>query len=128
MMGVPALVLAGLYLRYRHQPLPAAATEQSTTGRARLPLSCWLLAALAAVGAAAEFCLVYFGAEPLTATGLRTGQAATAMSSFSLGILGGRAGGAWLIRHAGRVVALLWASLAITAAGFLLFWPACPSS
>ena len=121
-MGLPALVLAGLYLRYRHQPLPAARAARLTGGRARLPLSCWLLATLVAVGIAVEFCLVYFGAELLTAAGLRTAQAATAMSGFYLGILGGRLGGAWLTRRAGRTVPLLCASLAITVAGFLPFW------
>jgi MFS family permease len=121
-MGLPALGLAGLYLRYRHQPLPAAPAARLTAGRARLPLSCWLLATLVAAGIAVEFCLVYFGAELLTATGLRTAQAATAMSGFYLGILGGRLGGAWLTRRAGRTVPLLCASLAVTAAGFLIFW------
>jgi hypothetical protein len=38
----------------------------------------------------AEFCPVYFGAELLAGTGLRTAQAATAMSGFYLGILAGR--------------------------------------
>ena len=71
---------------------------------------------------AVEFCVVYFGAELLAATGLRTAQAATAMSGFYLGILGGRVGGAYLTRRAGRTVPLLWASLAVTAAGFGLFW------
>ncbi len=124
-MGLPALVLAGLYLRYRHQPLPAPA-GRSARGLSRLPRSCWLLAALVAVGIAAEFCPVYFGAELLTGTGLRTAQAATAMSGFYLGILAGRAGGAWLTRRAGRTVPLLCASLAVTAAGFLVFWLASP--
>jgi MFS family permease len=121
-MALPAFLLAGLYLRYRHQPLPAAPSKRHTGGRARLPLSCWLLAALVGVGVAVEWALVYFGAQALTATGLRTAQAATAMSGFYLGILGGRVGGAWLTRRAGRTVRLLWTSLAITAAGFLLFW------
>jgi hypothetical protein len=58
----------------------------------------------------------------LTAAGLRAAQAATAMSGFYLGILGGRVGGVWLTRRAGRTIPLLWASLAITAAGFGLFW------
>lgn len=121
-MGLPALVLAGLYLRYRHLPLPAASAGRSAKGWARLPLACWLLAALVAVGMAVEFCVVYFGAELLTTIGLRTAQAATAMSAFYLGILAGRLGSAWLTRRAGRTVPLLWASLAITAAGFLSFW------
>ena len=91
-MAVPALVLAGLYLRYRHQPLPVARSGRPGNGWARLPLSCWLLAALVAVGMAVEFCVVYFGAELLTASGLGTAQAATAMSGFYAGILAGRAG------------------------------------
>ena len=121
-MALPALVLAGLYLRYRHQPLPAAPGTRPAGGRVRLPLSCWLLATLVAVGIAVEFCPIYFGAELLTAAGLRTAQAAAAMSGFYLGILGGRLAGARLTRRAGRTVPLLYASLAVTAAGFLVFW------
>jgi MFS family permease len=121
-MGLPALLLAGLYLRYRHQPLPPAPAGRPAGRRGRLSLSCWLLAGLVAVGIAVEFCLIYFGAEVLTSTGLRTAQAATAMSGFYLGILGGRVCGAYLTRRAGRAVPLLWTSLAVTAAGFGLFW------
>jgi MFS family permease len=121
-MALPALVLVGLYLRYRHQPMPAPPGARRTGGRARLPLSCWLLATLVAVGIAVEFCLIYFGAELLTAAGLPTAQAAAAMSGFYLGILSGRLGGAWLTRRAGRTVPLLCASLAVTVAGFLAFW------
>jgi MFS family permease len=121
-MGLPVLVLAGLYLRYRHQPLAPAPAGWSAKSAGRLPLSCWLLAAMVAVGIAVEFCVVYFGAESLAATGLSTARAATAISGFYLGILAGRVAVAWLTRSAGRSVPLLWASLAVTAAGFLLFW------
>jgi MFS family permease len=121
-MTLPALVLGGLCLRYRSVPLPAAEAGRPGDGPARLSLACWLLAALVAVGIAVEFCVVYFGAELLAATGLRTTQAATAMSAFYLGILAGRVGGAWLTRRAGRDVPLLRASLAATAAGFVPFW------
>ena len=108
-MGFPVLLLAGLYLRYRHQPLPTAPAGPSASGWAQLPASCWLLASLVAVGIAVEFCVVYFGAELLTTIGLRTAAAATAMSGFYLGILASRIGGAWLIRRAGRTVVLLGA-------------------
>jgi MFS family permease len=118
--GLPVLLLIGMYLRYRYQPLPAATARHPGAGR--LPLACWLLAGLTAAGIAVEFCPVYFGAELLTATGLRAAQAATAMSAFYAGILAGRVGGAWLTRRAGRTVPVLWASLAVTAAGFVLFW------
>ncbi len=121
-MGLPAAVFAVLYLRYRHEPLRPAPIARPAGGRARLPLLCWLLATLVAVGIAVEFCPVYFGAELLTTDGLRTGQAATAMSGFYLGILVGRVGAAWLTRRAGRAVPLLCASLTVTIAGFLLFW------
>jgi MFS family permease len=87
-----------------------------------LPLACWVLAALTAIGIAVEFCPIYFGAELLTSTGLHAAQAATAMSGFYLGILGGRLGGARLTRRSGRAVPMLWASLAVTAAGFGIFW------
>jgi MFS family permease len=118
--GLPVLLLAGMYLRYRHQPLPAATARHPDAGR--LPPACWLLAGMTAAGVAIEFCPVYFGAELLTSTGLRAAQAATALSAFYLGILAGRVGGAWLTRQAGRTVPLLWASLAVTTAGFVLFW------
>ncbi len=124
-MGLPAVLFAGLYLRYRHQPLPAS-TVRLTGRHARLSLSCWLLATLVAAGIAVEFCVVYFGAELLTTDGLRTSQAATAMSGFYLGILCGRVGAARLTRRAGRAVPLIYASLAVTISGFLLFWLAAP--
>ena len=121
-MGLPVILFAVLYLRYRRQQLRPVSTAAPTRIRARLTLPCWLLAAMVAVGVAVEFCPVYFGAELLTTDGLRTGQAATAMSGFYLGILGGRVGAAWLTRRAGRAVPLLYASLTVTIAGFLLFW------
>jgi MFS family permease len=124
-MGLPAVVLAGLFLRYRRLPLGAAQAGRPSAGhgaRGRLPLSCWLLAMLTAVGVAVEFCVIYFGAELLTGTGLRTGQAAAAMSVFYFGILAGRVGAVWLTRRAGRTVLLLYGSLAVTLAGFGIFW------
>jgi fucose permease len=125
-MALPALGLAGLWLRYRKLPLPAPAGSAQARaaggGRGRLPLACWVLLVLVALGVAVEFCLVYFGAELLTSAGLRTSSAAAAMSLFYLGILAGRVGGAWLTRRPGRGVPVLWASLAVTAAGFGVFW------
>ncbi len=120
--AVPAVVLAALYLHYRRRPLPAASQCRGTERPGRLPLACWLFAALTAAGMAVEFCLVYFGTEMLIDTGLSTAVAATALSSNYLGILVGRLAGAVLTRRPGRTIPLLHASLAITAAGFLLFW------
>jgi MFS family permease len=119
---LPVIALGGLYLRYRRQPLPPPPAGRPTGRQARLSLSCWLLATMVAVGIAIEFCPIYFGTEVLTSTGLHTAQAATAMSAFYLGILLSRIGGALLIRRAGRTVLLLSISLAVTAAGFVMFW------
>ncbi len=121
-MTLPALALGGLYLAYRREPLPPPAPLPRESAPGHLPLACWLLAALTAVGIAVEFCLVYFGAELLTRTGLAAGAAATAMSGFYLGILAGRIAGARLTRHQGRAATLVWASLAVTGCGFCIFW------
>jgi MFS family permease len=120
--ALPAIVLAVLYLRYRRLPLPAASQHHAAEGTGGLPLACWLFAVLTAVSSAIEFCLVYFGPQMLIDTGLSAAAAGTALSSNYLGILIGRLLGARLTRRPGRSVALLYASLAITAASFALFW------
>lgn len=121
-MALPAVALAGLYLAYRHEALPALPAGPARAGTPRLPLALWLLAALVAVGIAVEFCVIYFGAELLVTDGLSSRSAAIAMSGFYVGILVGRLAGGRLVRSPGRITSLLWASLAITAAGFGLFW------
>jgi predicted MFS family arabinose efflux permease len=122
-LALPLIALGALYLAYRRDPLPAHPPAPSADrARVPLPLACWLLALLVAIGIAVEFCLVYFGAEHLDATGLSTGGAATAVSAFYVGILAGRLAGARLTRVSGRTAVLLWASLALTAAGFVPFW------
>jgi fucose permease len=87
-----------------------------------LPLACWLFIVLTAVSSAIEFCLVYFGPQLLVATGLSAAAAGTALGSNYLGILIGRMLGAVLTRRPGRSVPLLYASLAVTGASFVLFW------
>jgi MFS family permease len=120
--ALPVIGLAVLYVRYRREPLQIPTTRRGGGRPERLPLACWLFAGLAAASMGVEFCLVYFGAEELEATGLSTAAAVTGMSSHYLGLLAGRIGGAIATRRPGRVVLLLNASLATTAAGFLLFW------
>jgi fucose permease len=65
---------------------------------------------------------VYFGPQLLIDIGLSAAAASTALSSNLLGILIGRLLGARITRRSGRSVSLLYASLAITGAGFVLFW------
>lgn len=122
-MVLPALAFALLYLGYRHTSLPEQPSSEARPGRQRLPAACWLLAMLVAAGIAIEFCVVYFGAELLSASdGLATSTAATAMAVFYAGILAGRAGGAGLTSRAGLAARLVWLSLGLTAAGFGAFW------
>lgn len=120
--ALPVLGLAALFVRYRHQPLPLPSSPHEGAVHGRLPLACWLFAGMAAASIAVEFCLVYFGAEQLTSTGLPTATAVTAMSSHYLGLLTGRVGGALATRRTGRTVVLLYVSLFTTAVGFFVFW------
>ncbi|GIF15790.1 cyanate permease [Actinoplanes teichomyceticus] len=120
--ALPVLVLAVLYLRYRREPLPAAPPRHAATAGGGLPAACWLLAVLTAAGTAIEFCLVYFGPQMLLRTGLSAATASTALSANYLGILSGRLLGARLTRRPGRAATVLYASLAVTGAGFALFW------
>lgn len=120
--ALPALVLAALWLRYRRRPLPAPSRRHADHRAGRLPLACWLFALLTAVSSAIEFCLVYFGPQQLLTTGLSATAAGTALSGNYLGILIGRLLGARLTRRPGRTISLLYASLALTAASFTLFW------
>ena len=120
---VPFIVLAVLWLRYRRTALPRpSAGRRPPRSDGRLPAACWLFAALTAVSAAIEFCIVYFGPQMLITTGLSAAAAGTALSSNYLGILVGRTVGARLTRAPGRTVPVLYASLALTGASFLLFW------
>ena len=120
--ALPAVVLAVLYLRYGSQQFPAAPQQHARKGAGGLPLACWLFAMLTGVSSAIEFCLVYFGPQLLLDTGLSAAGASTALSSNFLGILIGRLLGARLTSRPGRTVAILYASLALTGASFLLFW------
>ena len=120
--AVPALGLLVLYLRFRHQPLPQARRRRGDEPSGALPLACWLFNGLVAAGMAVEFCLIYFAAERLHATGLSVAAAATGVGSYYVGILAGRVGGAIATRRPGRSVLLLFASIVVTGAGFVLFW------
>ncbi|MFG1937962.1 MFS transporter [Micromonospora tulbaghiae] len=120
--ALPAAVLVVLHLRYRNRPLPVPARRHAARGAGRLPAACWLFAVLTAVGSAVEFCLVYFGPQMLIDSGFSATAAGTALSSNLLGILLGRLAGARLTRRPGRAVPLLYASLAVSLAGVVLFW------
>nr|WP_296073880.1 MFS transporter [uncultured Actinoplanes sp.] len=118
----PVVVFALLFLRYRREPLPAAPQHHAAERSGGLPPACWLFAVLTALSSAIEFCLIYFGPQMLLHTGLSAAAASAALSSNYLGILVGRVLGARLTRRPGRSVRLLYASLLVTFASFVLFW------
>ncbi|MDO3684925.1 sugar MFS transporter [Micromonospora sp. C28ISP2-4] len=119
---LPAVAFVVLHLRYRNRPLPVPAQRHAARDTGRLPPACWLFAVLTAIGSAVEFCLVYFGPQILIDSGFSAAAAGTALSSNLLGILVGRLAGARLTRRPGRTVTLLYASLAVSLAGVVLFW------
>jgi MFS family permease len=131
-LAVPLAGFAVLYLRFRQLPGSAGTAgtgEPAIPGEirprpGRLPAAYWVLAILVAVSVAVEFCVVFYAAELLHATGLPLDHAATALAVFYLGELAGRLAGARLTRRqsAARSHALVAASLGIAAAGFLAFW------
>ncbi|MBO0900987.1 MFS transporter [Cellulomonas sp. zg-ZUI222] len=119
---LPAVVLAALWLRHRHEPFAADPRDRTTRSDGPLPPASWAFALLMALGSAIEFCLVYFGPQMLIDIGLSPAAAGTALGANYLGILIGRMLGARVTRRPGRSVALLHASLAVTAVGFCFFW------
>jgi MFS family permease len=149
---VPLAGFAALYLLFRRLPVPAGTAQVAgrdgpagsaqvpgpagSAGAARsadaaerprpgrLPAGYWVRAVLVAVSVAVEFCVVFYAAELLHATGLPLDRAATALTVFYLGELAGRLAGAWLTgRGTGaHIRALVAGALAVTAAGFVTFW------
>ncbi len=130
-LAVPLAGFAVLYLLFRRLPGPAGTAgtrEPASPGEirprpGRLPVAYWVRAALVAITVAIEFCVVFYAAELLHATGLPLDRAATALAVFYLGELAGRLAGARLTRRqSARGRALVAASLAVAAAGFAAFW------
>ncbi len=124
-MAVPVVAFAALWLRFRHLPLSGAGGPAGQVRSGRLPGACWVALGLVAVVVGIEFCVVFDAALLLHAhAGLSTRHAAAYLSVFFAGELAGRLGGSRLARAAGRERLILGAALAVTAAGFAVFWSA----
>jgi predicted MFS family arabinose efflux permease len=124
-MAVPVVAFAALWLRFRRLRLPRAAGPAGPAGAGRLPGACWVALGLVAVVVGIEFCVVFDAALLLHShAGLSTGHAAAGLSVFYAGELAGRLGGSQLARVPGRERLILGAALAVTAAGFAVFWAA----
>jgi MFS family permease len=125
--ALPVAAVVVLWYSFGRLALPEApevrAPSDTHASRVRLPRAFWLLAVLAGLGSAAEFCVIYFGAELLTRTiHLSTAGAGAALSLFYGGLLAGRVVGARLTRRPGRGATMVLASLGVMLAGFVPFW------
>jgi MFS family permease len=129
-MILPVVAVAGLWLCFRRLDLPKPSAQPTPLsdgaeagGSTPLPRAFWMLAILVALGGAAEFCVVYFGAELLSRTvHLSSAAAGAALSLFYGGLLVGRVIGSHLTRHPGRGPRTVVMSLVLMMAGFVAFW------
>jgi MFS family permease len=111
--GLPVVAFGALYMVFRKDALPAPPSSRSDRARqGPLPAGYWLLTLLVAVVVAAEFCVVFYGAQLLQAeVGMSAVDAATVMSLFYVGILLGRVAGSGLTRRLGRAATLVLGTL-----------------
>ncbi len=124
--GAFLLVLAiplALALRYRDValPMPARETNSAGDGSARLPAAFWAYWATVVLAVGIEFSLIFWGADFLVASGLSAGAAATTVSLFLWGMVAGRLAGRQIAQRV-ATERLLPVSLAVSAAGFLVYW------
>jgi MFS family permease len=126
-----ALLAAGLafftlFIIFRSEkiPEPEKPGVLKETNSQRLPTAFWAYWAVMALAVAAEWSLVFWGADYLeNAVGFTRTAAVTIMSIYFLAMIAGRLTGSRLARRI-PTQALLFGSLALALVGFLLFWQA----
>ncbi|MBA4097647.1 MAG: hypothetical protein C0484_12885 [Rhodospirillum sp.] len=122
--GVAAGIAIGLGFRRMTLPevAPPRAHEASAHHRRSLPPAYWAYWALLIASCALEFCLLFWAPSYLERiVGYSAAGAAIGSAGFPLGMLIGRIALRWLVAR----VALRWlliAALALTFAGFLIYW------
>lgn len=121
-LPVAALVLLGIRFA-RDSMAPRAHSEpRRDESRLALSMSFWAYCSLLFVGVSIEWCMAYWGAEFLdNGLDLSRSKAASALSLFFVGMLGGRVGGSLLARTL-RADRLLLVTLCVALAGFPMFW------
>ena len=124
---LPALALPLLFVVYRTEPLTPApravpAEPSARPRRRRLPGAFWASWAVLVTVVSIEFCTIYWSADFLQgARGMAPADAALAVTLFLAAMLAGRIAGSQLLRRM-PAKSLLFVSLAVTGAGFLVFW------
>jgi MFS family permease len=133
-LGWRAAVLSGaaagiaIGLGFRRMTLPEPAQENptlapaSTSDNKRLPPAYWAYWALLIASCALEFCLLFWAPSYLERiVGFEPALAATASAGFPLGMLVGRIALRTLVARV-ALRRLLIGTLALTFAGFLIYW------
>lgn len=121
------VVAVALVLRYGRDPVPeadAAGAAHLPTARrgGALPGAFWIYWLVVIVVVAAEWCLIFWGADFLeTVVGLPRTSAATLLTVFWVAYVIGRVGGSRLTRYA-PAERLLLGAFVIGMVGFPLFW------
>jgi predicted MFS family arabinose efflux permease len=115
-------LLAALYARVTVPEVTRRSPSAASAGPAQLPRAFWAYWAVAVLVVSIEWCLVVWAADYLEGVvGLSKVDAATAMGVFFVAIVVGRLAGSRLTRSLPATTLLLLA-LAVTAAGFPVFW------
>jgi len=108
---------------FARQPVPDAQLDQSVENSSRrLPSAFWLFWIVLFLSIAAEWCVIYWGADYLkTEGGFMPETASSLMSIYFVGNILARAFSSRLLRTI-DVLPLLLIALATAIAGFLLYW------
>ena len=128
-LGWRAAVLAGVAagiaigLGFRRMVLPEAApAAEAAHNKSGLPPAYWAYWALLIASCALEFCLLFWAPSYLERiVGYSAAGAAIGSAGFPLGMLIGRIALRWLVARV-ALRRLLIAALALTFAGFLIYW------
>ena len=119
---LPIALLALVVVPFRSVSIPEPASPSGSAIRAKLPFAYWAYWVVILLVVAVEMCLLVWSAEFLrSVAGLSDSAAVTALSVFAAAMLIGRAAGSTLTRRWGTKTLLLVA-LALTLAGFPIFW------
>src|SRR5215218_5789827 len=111
-----------LVIRFGRVALPTA--HQSVAQRGvgtHLPVAYWAFWLAVVLSVGIEFSLIFWGADFLVAAGLSTSVAATTVSLFLWGMVGGRLAGRQVARQT-TTERLLLLALGVAAAGFFVYW------
>jgi len=121
-VGTMAVVPILMFLGLGKNSAPRASSGEIPVAQGPLPRLYWIYWVGIVLGVAAEFCMVFWGANYMDQVlGLATADAARAVSLFLAAMIVGRILGSRLVQRL-SARAVVTVSIAIAGIGFLLFW------